>query len=69
MDMLSIKLDESSNFYGHEDEMGIVLNYDFDSKKLVGIDIWDFKYRLENKAEILLPIEVSLVDIYKSLPN
>jgi len=68
-DILYIKLENSNDSYGHEDDCGIVLNYDFKTKNLVRIDIWDFKFRIQNNEEISLPIFIDLHEIYKSLPN
>ena len=66
-DILYIKLDDTKDSYGHEDEYGIVLNYDYETKKLVGVDIWNFKRRFEQKEKILLPMEIDLGKIYKAV--
>lgn len=68
-DILYITLDTSEEFFGQENEEGIVLNYDFQSKKLVGIDIWDFEMRMKNNEPILLPpnVKFDFSDIRKNI--
>ncbi|MBA1335910.1 MAG: hypothetical protein HPY66_1728 [Firmicutes bacterium] len=63
-DILYIKLCDTDESYGHEDDYGIVLNYDLNTKKLVGVDIWDFKRRIKQKEKISLPIDIDLDKIY-----
>jgi len=69
LDVLYITLETSDDSYGHEDDYGIVLNYDFCTKKLVGVDIWDFKKKIKDNKEIPLPLEIDLKNIYSSLLN
>ena len=69
LDILYLMLDKTEESYGHEDDYGVVLNYDYATKKLVGIDIWDFKERFQEDKQIPLPIEVDLKSIYSSLPK
>lgn len=68
-DVLYIRIGKSNDSYGHEDDYGTVLNYDYATKKLVGVDIWDFKRRIERKEKITLPVKIDLKKIYKSIIN
>lgn len=68
-DILHIRFGNNSHTYGKEIDDGIVLKYDIESDILVGIDIWDFKLRLNGKEEIDLPIDIDLHSIYENLLN
>lgn len=66
-DILYIKLEETSDSYGDEEIRGIIINYDYDTDKIVGADIWGFKRRMKNHEVIKLPVDVDLDEIYNSL--
>lgn len=66
-DILYITVKESEDSYGHEDDFGVILNYDYATKEFVGADIWDFKNRIENNKIIRLPINIDLKEIYRQL--
>ena len=66
-DILYIKFEDTEDSYGHEEDYGVVLNYDYQTKKLVGVDIWDFKRRIEQKENIILPFEIDVDKIYQEV--
>jgi len=66
-DILYLRLADSDNSYGHEDENGVIINYDYDTKRAVGADIWDFKRRISNKKPIVLPFQVDLHSIFSEI--
>lgn len=66
-DILYITIEDSPNSYGHEDDYGVVINYDYNTKKIVGFDIWDFKFKMEHEKQISLPIQIDLKQIYHDI--
>lgn len=66
-DILYIRFGDDQDTYGKEVDEGIVLNYDYNSNSLVGIDIWDFKQRVSNKESIPIPYLLDLQSVYNSL--
>ena len=67
-DILYIKLDESDYSYGDEEINGIVVNFDYNTDKVIGADIWDFKLKMQRNESIPLPFDVDLKEIYNKLP-
>ena len=45
LDILYIQIKKCNHSY-EEEKQGIVLNYDMNTKELVGIDIWNFSHRI-----------------------
>lgn len=68
-DILYIRFGDNKDTYGKEIDDGIVLKYDCISNGLVGIDIWDFKLRVNNNEKIPIPIFLDLSTVYKNLTN
>lgn len=68
-DILYIRFMEDDESYGKEIDDGIVLNYNFNTNQLTGIDIWDFKQRIKGKENIDLPVSLNLQSIYECLGN
>jgi uncharacterized protein YuzE len=66
-DILYLVTKESDDSYGHEDDFGVILNYDYITKEFAGVDIWDFKKRIESNKRINLPIDIDLKEIYNQL--
>ena len=68
-DILYVRFGDNKDTYGKEIDDGIVLKYDCDTNNLVGIDIWDFKLRVNNAEKIPIPIPLDLNSVYKDLIN
>lgn len=66
-DVLYIKLKECSDSYGDEENPGIVLNYNYETDELVGIDIWDFKCKILKNQKIKLPLDINLREIFNEI--
>jgi hypothetical protein len=66
-DILYLKIKGSNDSYGDENEIGIVINHDYNTDEIIGADIWDFKERIVNNEAIPLPFKVDLMEIYKEL--
>ncbi|NJD02043.1 MAG: hypothetical protein FIA99_05485 [Ruminiclostridium sp.] len=66
-DILYLVIKESEDNYGHEEDYGVILNYDYITKEFVGADIWDFKKRIANNEIIKLPVNIDLKEIYNQL--
>ncbi|MGE5527903.1 MAG: DUF2283 domain-containing protein [Patescibacteria group bacterium] len=67
LDVLYITLESSKDSYGHEDDYGVILNYDYATKQLVGVDIWDFRSKIEKNVIIPLPFSIDLKQIYQAI--
>lgn len=66
-DVLYITLKNSYGSYVEERVKGILINHDFITDEIVGIEIWDFKKRIENKEEVLTPFPVDFDCIIKTI--
>lgn len=67
LDILYITIKESGESYAHEDELGTVLNYDYETKELVGIEIWDFKAKMFKGKKINISYDIDFKAIYDKL--
>lgn len=58
-DVLYIGLGDRSNSYGDDDDDGIIILRDIDTRELTGITILDFLYKYQNKELEHLPIRIN----------
>jgi uncharacterized protein YuzE len=66
-DILYLKIKDCYDSYADEKNLGVVINYDYKTDEMVGIDIWSFKKKIENNTNINLPFNISLHKIYNLL--
>ena len=68
-DILYVNLKDCYDSYVEEREQGILINHDFKTNEIIGIEIWDFKKRIENNEKFTIPFPVNLEEIFKSIAH
>jgi uncharacterized protein YuzE len=63
-DILYIRLKDSYDSYVEERTKGILVNRDFETDEIVGVDIWNFSKRILNNEPLPTPINV---DYFKNI--
>ena len=66
-DVLYIKIKNSYDTYVEERHKGILINHDYKTDEITGLEIWDFKRRIEKKEKMETPFPVDLEVIFKTL--
>ncbi len=66
-DILYVTLKECPDSFVDEKHRGVLINLDYKTREIVGLDIWNFKKRMLNNEDVPLPFHIDLRSIFNTL--